>query len=79
VALNAIRPCLRRSVLRRTLGIALIVGTILSAVNQGAVVIGGHASMLTWLRVAVNYLTPFLVSNAGVLAVGRDRNAKEGP
>ena len=35
--------------------------------------------MLTWLRVAVNYLTPFLVSNAGVLAAGRDRNAKEGP
>ncbi len=35
--------------------------------------------MLTWLRVAANYLTPFLVSNAGVLAAGRDRNAKEGP
>lgn len=39
-------------------GVALVVGTILSLVNQGSVVLGGEASWLTWLRVGVNYLTP---------------------
>jgi len=39
-------------------GVALVVGTILSVVNQGSVVLGGDASWQTWIRVGVNYLTP---------------------
>ena len=49
-------------------GVALVVGTILSVVNQGSVVLGGEASWLTWLRVGVNYLTPFVVASIGYLA-----------
>jgi len=44
------------------------VGTILSLVNQGSVVLGGEAGWLTWLRVGVNYLTPFVVASIGYLA-----------
>lgn len=38
--------------------VALVVGTILSAVNQGSVILGGDATGVTWTRVVVNYLRP---------------------
>lgn len=70
-AQEAVIVCCQRVVLRRTLRIALVVGTILSAVNQGGVLLGGQASGMTWLRVAANYVIPFCVSNAGVLSATR--------
>ena len=57
-----------RTTLLRTVRIALVVGTILSLVNQGADIIGGHASTGTWLRVAANYVVPFCVSSVGFLS-----------
>ena len=62
---------LRRATLRRTLTIALLVGTILSLVNQGGVLAGGDASLVTWLRVFANYVVPFCVSSAGFLSATR--------
>jgi hypothetical protein len=55
--------------------VAAIVGTILSAINQGAVIVDGNASTATWIRVAVNFVVPFIVSSIGYLApfrVARD-------
>ncbi len=57
-----------RQILRRTLVIALVVGTFLSLVNQAHVVAGDHATAMTWLRIAANYLTPFVVSSIGALS-----------
>lgn len=54
--------------------VALVVGTILSVVNQGAVIANGDATSMTWVRVAVNYLIPFLVSSVGYIAPFRLRN-----
>ena len=48
--------------------VAVVVGTILSAANQGSVITAGHANWATWVRVAVNYLTPFVVASFGYLA-----------
>ena len=48
--------------------IALVVGTILSVVNQGAVMIDGDTTVMTWVRVGSNYLVPFVVSSIGYLA-----------
>ncbi|MBT2405421.1 MULTISPECIES: nitrate/nitrite transporter NrtS [unclassified Streptomyces] len=45
--------------------IALVVGTLLSLVNQGSVLFAGAATAVTWVRVLVNYLVPFCVSSAG--------------
>lgn len=53
--------------------VAAVVGTVLSAVNQGAVITGGDATPATWARVGVNYLVPFLVSSVGFLSACRDR------
>jgi hypothetical protein len=54
---------------------AAVVGTVLSAVNQGSVISGGDATPATWARVGVNYLVPFLVSSVGFLSACRDREA----
>ena len=53
--------------------VALVVGTILSAVNQGDVIAGGEITAFTGLRVAVNYTVPFLVASYGNLAARRSR------
>ncbi len=70
--------CLRRTHLRRTTRIAFVVGLLLTAVNQGAVILGGDASTLTWVRSAANFLIPFVVSNLGLLS-GRGARPGSGP
>jgi hypothetical protein len=52
----------------------LIVGTILFAINQLDVVVAGHATTTTWIKIAVTYLVPFCVSNIGLL-IGRRQHA----
>jgi len=54
--------------------VAIVVGTILTLVNQGSVILAGDASLATWVRVAVNYLVPFIVSSIGYLAPFRCRD-----
>jgi hypothetical protein len=57
--------------LRKTVTIALIVGTVLFAINQLDVVLRGEATAVVWIKSAVTYLVPFAVSNAGVLVATR--------
>src|SRR5205823_12203454 len=61
-------PCLERQTLRRTLTIALVVGTVLTAINQLGVLTSGTVTLATCLRCGANYLVPFIVSNLGVLS-----------
>jgi hypothetical protein len=60
--------CLQRRNVRRTLRIALVVGVVLTLINQGGVIAAGHATTATWVRCGLNFLVPFLVSNAGLLS-----------
>jgi hypothetical protein len=53
--------------LRQTITIALVVGTVLFAINQLDVVLRGDATALVWIKTAITYLVPFGVSNAGIL------------
>ena len=58
--------------LKRTLSVALIVGTVFFAMNQLGVILEGRATAVAWLKVARTYLTPLLVSTFGLLsATGR--------
>lgn len=57
--------------LRRTVGIALVVGTVLFCINQLDVVLRGDATTVTWIKGASTYFVPFVVSNLGVLVGSR--------
>lgn len=70
---EALRLFLAGATVRTAWKVAAVVGTILSAVNQGSVIINGHATPATWVRVGVNYLVPFLVSSVGFLSACRNR------
>ena len=63
----ALAACRTPSNLRRTLTIALIVGTILSIINQGDVIVHGNATGATGIKIGLNFVVPFIVSNLGVL------------
>ena len=65
------RVVLYRPHLRKTVTIALVVGTVLFSINQLDVVLRGDASTLLWVKSAITYLVPFCVSNAGVLVASR--------
>jgi hypothetical protein len=57
--------------LKRTVCVALIVGTVFFAMNQLGVILDGHATAVVWIKAALTYLTPLLVSNFGVLSATR--------
>lgn len=46
---------------------ALIVGTVLFAINQLDTVLAGDASTATWIKTGLTYLVPFCVANIGLL------------
>jgi hypothetical protein len=65
---DALRICLEPEHLRRTLTIAIVVGTILTAINHADVILHGDATSTTVAKAALNYVVPFVVSNLGLLA-----------
>jgi hypothetical protein len=65
---QALRFCFQRRYLKRTVRIALVVGTILTIINQADVILSGDATTLTWGKAVLNYCVPFIVSNLGLLA-----------
>jgi hypothetical protein len=69
---KALRICFRREHLRRTIPIALVVGTLLTIINQADVILKGDATAFTWVKCGLNYCVPFVVSNLGLLAGKRD-------
>lgn len=60
--------------LRASLRIALVVGSVLFVINQLDVVLRGDATTATWLKGAVTFVVPFVVSNLGILAATRVRS-----
>lgn len=66
---------LRPLVLRRSLVTAGVVGSILSLINQGHILAEGDATVGTWVRIAVNFLVPFVVVNIGALGGAPDEKA----
>lgn len=65
---RAVVYCLQPVNLRRTLRIALVVGVVLTAINEGGAFTSGHLTTANWVRSALNFVVPFLVSNAGLMS-----------
>lgn len=53
--------------------IALVVGTLLTIVNLGGVIVDGRADLATVVKTAANYAIPYVVSSLGVLSRTRLR------
>jgi hypothetical protein len=71
--------CVRPSTLRRTIPIALVVGTLLTAINLGGTLLGGHATPATWAHVVSNFLIPFVISTLGFLSATRNQVLEREP
>jgi hypothetical protein len=69
---GALAYCAGREHLRRAIRIALVVGLLLTAVNQLDVILAGDATAATWAKCCLNFVVPFIVSNLGLLS-GRPR------
>lgn len=65
---NSLRVCCQWRHLKATGGIALIVGTWLTVVNQADIILAKGIDGALLLKITINYLTPFVVSNLGLLS-----------
>lgn len=71
------KPCAQPRHLRRTLTIALIVGSWLTLFNQGEVLASGQLNSELLLKVFLNYLTPFVVANFGLISAEKTDETTE--
>lgn len=61
-------------VCRRAVRVALVVGTILFAINQSDAVLSGHLTPVVFVKIGLTYLVPFCVSTYSALASNRLRD-----
>jgi hypothetical protein len=57
--------------LRRSLLTALVVGTILTAINQGTTLLDGSAAASLFWKIPLTYIVPFCVATWGALSNSR--------
>lgn len=62
------RTCLKREHLSRTATITIVVGSWLTLFNQGDTIAAVGVDVLLAAKVGLNYLTPFVVANLGLLS-----------
>ncbi len=63
-----LRIAVRRAVVLRATRVALVVGVILIAINQGDLLLAGEVSVTTWLKIGLTPLVPYLVSTFSSVA-----------
>lgn len=76
-----------RSILRRSVVTCLIVGALLTVINQGDVLIRGQVDAIVALKIALTFLVPFVVATMSGAAAIRvhmrneyvQREASRGP
>ena len=68
---EAVRLFARGITVRPCLPVAAVVGCVLSAINEGTQIAAGQAGWLTWIRVGLNFVVPFLVASYGYLTAAR--------
>ena len=69
-AREALKRTFSRRGVRRSLGVAAVVGTILNAINQGDALFGDEPLVL-W-KLALTYFVPFAVASYGSYAAVRN-------
>jgi hypothetical protein len=69
-ARQALRKTFAGSAVRRSLLVALVIGTILNGINQGPEVLSGHWPV--WWKLVLTYFVPFAVASYGSYAAFLD-------
>lgn len=64
---NWVRACFANGISRRSAVVALIVGPILTAINQGDSILAGQGA--DWTKVVLTFLVPYVVATVGALGV----------
>ena len=62
----------RPAVVRRALGYAIVVGTVLIVINHGDAILRGDLSMARLVRMALTVTVPYVVSTASSVGAKRD-------
>ncbi|HEV8573650.1 MAG TPA: nitrate/nitrite transporter NrtS [Dehalococcoidia bacterium] len=57
--------------MRRSLIVAIIVGTILTAINQGNILLGGEFPPSLYWKIPLTYAVPYCVATTGAMLNGR--------
>ena len=73
------RFCARPENLRATTRIAIVVGVVLTGINEGDAFAAGHFNSVLAAKVPLNFVVPFVVSNLGLLAARRELVSRRGP
>ena len=60
------RYCVADGIPRRSLGVALVVGTLLNVINQGDVLLRGGAPDVA--KLVLTYLVPYVVATYGAVS-----------
>lgn len=68
---DAVVLVLRGRTARVAVPVAAVVGTVISAVNQAGVIIDGNVTGMTWVRIVVNYVVPYIVASVAYLSACR--------
>lgn len=66
---EALRRTFASGPLRRSFGVAVVVGTLLNAINQGSELLAGERLVL-W-KVALTFFVPFAVASYGAFSAYR--------
>ncbi len=73
------RSACRPAVFRRCGAVAVAVGTVLSLINQGDLIVAGRFDRVLVLRIIGNYVIPFVVSNLGAMTSLPDARLQDRP
>lgn len=70
---------MRKDIVMRGLKVAAIVGTVLVAINQGDLILGGRLDASAVWKIPLTYLVPYCVATyGGVSAIRADRGKHSG-
>ncbi len=73
---DAVVLVLRGRTARVAVPVAAVVGTVISVVNQAGVIVAGEATGFTWVRIAVNFVVPYIVASVAYLSACRSTHER---
>lgn len=68
---------LEASVRKRALKVALLVGSILAAINHGDALITGNATATVWVKIVLTFVVPYCVATFASVQAIRERARTE--